>query len=115
MIDLALQFVTFCGVVIIIAMAEVNINETVFKTRPRFVIAFVFLAGACLWQAMQILSGAVPDPATAFAATGLAILLIEERRCPRSCELKGRGVAVFTKRKTDSHDGRCREIADASK
>ena len=114
MIDLALQLITFGGVVIIIVLAEVNINETTFKNRPRFVVAFVFLAGACLWQAMQILAGAVPDPATAFAATGLAVLLVEERRCPRSCALKGHGGVVFTRRKADNHDGRCREIAGAS-
>lgn len=88
MTDLALQLITFIGVVIIIVLAEVHINETTFKARPRFVIAFVLLAGACLWQAMQILTGAVPDPATACAASGLALLLVEERRCPRSCALK---------------------------
>jgi flagellar biosynthesis protein FliQ len=112
MIDLALQFVTFVGAVIIIALAEININETTFKNRPRFVIAFVFLAGAWLWQAMEILAGAVPDVATAYAAAGLAILLIEERRCPRSCALKGQGYGVFTMRTADNNDGRCREIAE---
>ena len=85
MIDMLLQGITLSAVIIIVVLAESRINRITIQSRPWFVIAFILLSGACLWEIMEILSGAVPDIATACASVGVSILLLEERHCPRSC------------------------------
>lgn len=76
-----------CGIaaLIIVVITEPKIDSMTDKARPGFRIAFVLLTVGGFWQIIILLAGKVPPWSAVIVYLGLALLLIEERYCPRSC------------------------------
>lgn len=72
---------------VIIALSEPRLNTTTDQTRPGFRLAFVLLTVGGVWTILDLLTGAIPPWSAIIVRLGIALLLLEERKCPRSCAI----------------------------
>lgn len=87
----ALRLIGFLSALVIVAIAEPRINAINQPARPIFRAGFVLLAAGGVWQILHILAGDIPPWPIALLQAGAAMLLWEERYCPRSCA-RGSGI-----------------------
>ena len=71
--------------IIIVVLSEQRLNLMSPSTRPGFRLAFLALTVGGVWQILDLLTGDVPSWSVVAVRIGLALLLIEERHCPRNC------------------------------
>lgn len=75
----------FAAALVIVALSEPRLNSMTAQVRPGFRLAFVILAVGGVWQILDLFSGTVPPWSSVALRVGVALLLLEERSCPRSC------------------------------
>lgn len=104
--DWAARILCLVASIIIVALSEQRLNLMSPCTRPGFRLAFLGLTVGGAWQIIDLLAGDVPTWSVVAVRVGLALLLIEERHCPRACLRAQEQKPVKVHRRTHSrrHD-----------
>lgn len=88
-----------------IAIPGERIDSVAKPVRLGFRLGFVLLTVAGVWTIIDLLSGDVPPWSSVMLRAGIALLLLEERHCPRSCDRSGVKVpAPITRHSRDSRE-----------
>ena len=85
-IDLFLQIVVACSMVLIVWHCHESINLMTKCTKPLTRAGYLVLAGGAALGAIMIVSGTVPSWPSAPVAVGIALIMSNQRKCPKVCE-----------------------------
>ncbi len=84
-LDLFLQAVVACSLVVIVWHCHEAINMMTQCTKAMTRIGYLVLAGGAALGAIMIVSGTVPSWPSAPVAVGLALIMSNQRKCPKFC------------------------------
>ena len=84
-LDLFLQAVVACSLVFVVLHCHEAINMMTQCTKTMTRIGYLVLAGGAAFGAIMIVSGTVPSWPSAPVAVGLALIMSNQRKCPKFC------------------------------
>ena len=85
-LGLFLQTVVACSLVVIVWHCHEAINMMTQCTKAMTRIGYLVLAGGAAFGAIMIVSGTVPSWPSAPVAVGVALIMSNQRKCPKVCE-----------------------------
>jgi hypothetical protein len=84
-LDMFLQTVVACSLVVIVWNCHEAINMMTKCTKTLTRVGYLMLAGGAAIGAVMVVSGAVPSWPSAPVSMGLALIMSNQRKCPKVC------------------------------